>query len=210
MLPATGRQHRGCIIPQAVTHSLVLLKMGKIIARNMLSWVELLRSRYCLHLVGCLYYLYQWCTVKQISDSEIYLLIKYIKSLLWRVAKRLSYIEDGRCLKVNMGGREGSSENQSNNYFRPKCLKFYMKEMLLEWCRWHDALCTEMPFTCVPYTFLEVLCTKGLHTRWPWPNSVKKKKWHAIYRTVIELLHSVLGFPMQLCKRPEKFYPRFP
>ena len=33
MLPATGRQHRGgCITPQAVTHSLVLLKMGKIIA----------------------------------------------------------------------------------------------------------------------------------------------------------------------------------
>jgi len=26
-----------------------------------------------LHLVGCLYYLYQWCTVKQISDNEIYL-----------------------------------------------------------------------------------------------------------------------------------------
>ena len=33
----TGRQHRGCIIPQAVTHSLALLKMGVIIARNMLS-----------------------------------------------------------------------------------------------------------------------------------------------------------------------------
>ena len=33
----TGRQHRGCIIPQPVTHSLLLLKMGKIIARNMLS-----------------------------------------------------------------------------------------------------------------------------------------------------------------------------
>ena len=32
-----GRQHPGCIIPQAVTHSLVLLKMGVIIARNMLS-----------------------------------------------------------------------------------------------------------------------------------------------------------------------------
>jgi len=41
MLPAVG------IIPQAVTHSLVLLKMGKIIARNMLSWLELLTSRYC-------------------------------------------------------------------------------------------------------------------------------------------------------------------
>ena len=35
--PATGRQHCGCIIPQTVTHSLVLLKMGKIISRNMLS-----------------------------------------------------------------------------------------------------------------------------------------------------------------------------
>jgi len=30
------------------------------------------------------------------------LLIKYIKSVLWRVVKRLSYIEDARCLKVNL------------------------------------------------------------------------------------------------------------
>ena len=52
-----------------------------------------------LQQVGCLYYLYQWCTVKQISDNEIYLLIKYIKSVLWRAAKPLSYIEDARCLK---------------------------------------------------------------------------------------------------------------
>jgi len=29
MLQAGGRQHSGCIIPQAVTHSLVLLKMCK-------------------------------------------------------------------------------------------------------------------------------------------------------------------------------------
>ena len=54
-----------------------------------------------MHLVHCLYYLYQWCTVKQITDNEIYLLIKYIKSLLWGAAKRLSYIEEARCLKVN-------------------------------------------------------------------------------------------------------------
>jgi len=38
---------------------------------------------------------------KQISDNEIYLLIKYIKSVFWRVVKCLSYIEDARCLKVN-------------------------------------------------------------------------------------------------------------
>jgi len=56
-----------------------------------------------LHLVGCLYYLYQWCTVKQISVNEIYLLIKYTKSILWSVAKCLSYIEEARCLKVNKG-----------------------------------------------------------------------------------------------------------
>jgi len=55
-----------------------------------------------LHLVGCLYYLYQLCTVKKISDNEIYLLIKYMKRVLWKVAKRLSYIQDARCLKVNM------------------------------------------------------------------------------------------------------------
>ena len=28
-------------------------------------------------------------------------MIKYIKSVLWRVAKRLSYIEEAQCLKVN-------------------------------------------------------------------------------------------------------------
>ena len=31
----------------------------------------------------------------------MYLLIKYIKSVLWRAAKRLPCIEDARCLKVN-------------------------------------------------------------------------------------------------------------
>ena len=40
--------------------------------------------------------------VKQISYNEIYLLIKYIKSVLWRVVKRLSYKEDAQCLKVKL------------------------------------------------------------------------------------------------------------
>ena len=39
--------------------------------------------------------------IRQLSDNEIYLLIKYIKSVLWRVAKCLSYIEEARCIKVN-------------------------------------------------------------------------------------------------------------
>ena len=35
--PMIRRQHSGCIIPQAVTQNLVLLKMCKTIARNLLS-----------------------------------------------------------------------------------------------------------------------------------------------------------------------------
>ena len=72
-----------------------------------------------LHLVGCLY-LYQWCTVKQISDNEIYLLIKYIKFVLWRVSKRLSYIEDTRCLKVkwNLDFLDRFSKKYSNTKFK--------------------------------------------------------------------------------------------
>jgi len=45
--------------------------------------------------------------VKQISDNEVYLLIKYIKSVLWRATKRLSYVEDAGCLKV-----KGCSTNE--------------------------------------------------------------------------------------------------
>ena len=38
------------------------------------------------------------------SDNEIHLLIKYIKSVLWRVVKHLSYIQDTWCLKVKCKG----------------------------------------------------------------------------------------------------------
>jgi hypothetical protein len=72
---ATGRQHRWYIIPQAANTSLVLLKMGEIIARNMSSWLRNINKSLSLHLVGCLYYLIQWCMVKQVLNS-------YISSLL--------------------------------------------------------------------------------------------------------------------------------
>ena len=82
-----------------------------------------------LHLVGCLYYLYQWCTVRQISDNDIrvYLLIKYIKSVLWKVAKRLSYIEDARCLQVKpqtmccLSGTMSRHFQMSDVYCRKVC-----------------------------------------------------------------------------------------
>ena len=59
MLPAGGRQRRGCIIPHAVTLSLVFLKMGKVIAQNMFELTGIINKPLLLHLVGCLYYLYQ-------------------------------------------------------------------------------------------------------------------------------------------------------
>jgi hypothetical protein len=37
-------------------HSLVLLRMGEIIAWNMLNWLVLLIKLLLLHLIGCLYY----------------------------------------------------------------------------------------------------------------------------------------------------------
>ena len=52
---------------------------------NCLKYVELtgiINKPLLLYLIGCLYYLYQRCTVKQISDNETYLSIKYIKSFL--------------------------------------------------------------------------------------------------------------------------------
>ena len=81
MLPAGGQQHRGCIIPQAVTQSSAP-EDGQ---NNFPKHVELtgiINKPLLLHLVGCLYYLYQCRTVKQISDNEIYLLVKHIKSVL--------------------------------------------------------------------------------------------------------------------------------
>ena len=59
MFPATGRQHRGFIIPQAVTHSPVFLKMGKIIAPKHVELTGIIKKPLLLHLVGCLHNLYQ-------------------------------------------------------------------------------------------------------------------------------------------------------
>ena len=142
MLPAGGRQHRGYIILQAVTQSSAP-EDGQ---NNFSKHVELtgiINKPLLLHLVGCLYYLYQWCTVKQISDNEIYLLIKYINSVLRRVAKRLYYIEDVRCLKVKM-----LYFSFIKNFTGPTCKLFALVQLLLS----ISVLC---PYSC------DSLCHKG-------------------------------------------------
>ena len=94
MLPAGGRPAAPCV--HYITSCNTQSSAPEDGLNNCPKHVELtgiiISKPLLLHEVGCLYYLYQSCTVKQISDNEIYLLIKYIKNILWRVAKRLSYI----------------------------------------------------------------------------------------------------------------------
>ena len=102
---ACGIMHPRCCRPVAGTNCNTQSSAPEDGQNNFPKPVELtgiINKPLFLHLVGCLDYLYQWCTVKQISDNEIYLLIKYIKRVLWRVAKGLSYIEEARCLKVKV------------------------------------------------------------------------------------------------------------
>jgi len=44
-------------------------------------------------------------------------LIKYTKSVLWRAAKRLSYIQDARCLKVKARSYNHCCTGKSNKYY---------------------------------------------------------------------------------------------
>ena len=92
-----------------------------------------------LHLVRCLYYLYQWCTVKKkkISDNEIYMLIKYIKSVLWRVAKRLSYTEDEWCLKVNLSS-DSLQEIRQQLWPFSRLVSCTLQALNLPWHNLHD------------------------------------------------------------------------
>ena len=62
-------------------HSLVLPRIGEIIARNMLSWLELLINRYC-YICLVIYIIVQWYTVKQTSNLKLFL------STPWRHKKK--------------------------------------------------------------------------------------------------------------------------
>jgi len=70
--------------------------------------------------------------VKQISDNDIYLLIKYIKSVLWRVAKCLSYIQDTWYLKVNnCQGDETDHSPPSGIEVKNTCMHGALLELLM-------------------------------------------------------------------------------
>jgi len=75
MLPAGDQPTASSVhYTTSCTHSLVLLRMGEIIARNMLSWLKLLIKLLLLHLVGCLYW---------IIHFKIWILI-HLDAVYWR------------------------------------------------------------------------------------------------------------------------------
>ena len=66
--PHTGHQPAApsVLYTTSCKHSLVLLRMDEIVARNVSSWLKLLIKLLLLHLVGCLYYwVKQWVVVRQ-------------------------------------------------------------------------------------------------------------------------------------------------
>jgi len=65
--------HRRCCLLVTTTsckRSLVLLRMGEIIARNMLSWLKLLIKLLLLYLVGCLYYYFMGLVTTPFPASQ--------------------------------------------------------------------------------------------------------------------------------------------
>ena len=79
--------------------------------------------------------------VNQISDNEIYLLIKYIKSVLWRVAKRLSLYTGRTVLKFK-------PRERAFKQFKSPVLNVLSnrdREMRLQFCRQFVGILTENP-----------------------------------------------------------------
>ena len=69
MLPGGGRQHRGCIIPQAVTQSSAP-EDGRNNRPKHVELIGIINKPLLLHLVGCLYYLYQYAILNAFPQEQ--------------------------------------------------------------------------------------------------------------------------------------------
>ena len=59
LLAVTDRQHRGCIISQAATNSQSAPEDGQNNCPKLVDVTGIINKPLLLHLVGCIYYLYQ-------------------------------------------------------------------------------------------------------------------------------------------------------
>ena len=114
MLPAGHRPATSWVhyTTSCHTHSLVLLKMGKIIARNMLSWLELLISRYCwiylvVYIIYISLYIYFFRLAKQSQFIPLQNVVYFI-TLPVLVRKMFTfYINDVLLFKCPFPGPNG-------------------------------------------------------------------------------------------------------
>ena len=82
MLPAGYQQAASSVLYNtSCKYSLVLLRMGEIIVRNMLSWLKLLIKLLLLHLVGCLYYCSLLSVFFSCSNMEVWVSRKLMSVL---------------------------------------------------------------------------------------------------------------------------------
>jgi len=94
-------------------HSLVLLRMGEIIARNVLSWLKLLIKLLLLHLVGCLYYCisdarshkYQVCEGVEVHFHKFF-------AFMWGTLTTLPTDSSGNSSLYPSGRRLGGPESR--------------------------------------------------------------------------------------------------
>jgi hypothetical protein len=110
MLPATGRQHRRCIIPEAVTHSLVAPEDGQNKCPKHVELTGIINKPLLLHLVGCLYYLYFIIFFRLAKRSQFIPLqnVVYFITLPFLVRKIFTfYIYDVLLFKCPFPGPKG-------------------------------------------------------------------------------------------------------
>ena len=86
----TDRQLTGYNIPQAVGYSLMLLRMGRIVARNMSILFGFINKPLLLHLVGFLLYHRDRLTLHPIEKSHKAARLTVIVQLLFRYGKKFS------------------------------------------------------------------------------------------------------------------------
>ena len=106
--------------------------------------------------------------MKQTSDNEIYLLIKYIKSVLWRVGKRLSYTEDAQCLKVK----------QTSNF---TITTFWLKDSWRSMVSWSTLFRTCQSLSEVnPHIFSFWICYHHFTGHIIYPTSINLNAWTSL------------------------------
>jgi len=125
-------------------------------------------------------------------------LIKYIKSFLWRAAKYLSYIEDARCLKVNITRNTEAANKETRLALNVNKIKPYL-EIRMQ----HEV--TVKRFIIVPWKVLKSSSVTILKNQNSIQEEIKSrlKSSNACYHLVQNLLYFTFlskNIKIKLCR----------